>query len=54
VSSDEIFFKSEIVKEVKRSEVKVVKIVYKCEMNLSYQMLKERYFAIEVWEYRRW
>jgi hypothetical protein len=32
VSSDEIFFKSESVKGVKRSETKSVKVTFKCEM----------------------
>jgi hypothetical protein len=36
VSSDEIFFKSEITKDVKRSEVKPVKVTFTCEMHLSY------------------
>lgn len=27
--------------------------MFEAEMHLSYQMLKERYFVIEVWEYRR-
>ncbi|CAK60259.1 unnamed protein product (macronuclear) [Paramecium tetraurelia] len=53
VSSGEVFFKSEICKDLKRSEVKVIKVMFETEMHLSYQMLKERYFVIEVWEYRR-
>ncbi|CAK92929.1 unnamed protein product (macronuclear) [Paramecium tetraurelia] len=53
VSSGEVFFKSEICQDLKRSEVKVIKVMFETEMHLSYQMLKERYFIIEVWEYRR-
>ena len=54
MSSEEVFFKSEIIKDVKRSEIRSVKVVFQCEMNLSYSMLKERYFVVEVWEYRKW
>lgn len=46
-------FKSENIKEVKRSEIKTVKVTFKYEMHLSYQMLRERYFVIEIWSYRR-
>lgn len=52
VSSEEIFFKSEIVKNIERSETKTIKVMFKCEMNLSYKMLHERNFIIEIWEYR--
>ncbi|CAD8197148.1 unnamed protein product [Paramecium octaurelia] len=53
VSSEEAFFKSEICRDLKRSEVKVIKVMFETEMHLSYQMLKERYLVIEVWECRR-